>query len=147
MQEIPRAWRVRLASHPRMLADRDDGLRFVQILLSLSVQNTSMDWIQYLPGLIMVIGVIVLLPLSKRAAINLQHRLSEWAKSERVTIISQRGARFYEGPGAWLRNENQNMYRLEVRDAKGQVHLAWITFGNDLLSSEINPEISEVNWG
>ena len=111
------------------------------------MQNVVVDWIQYLPGLIVVIGIIVLLPLSKRAAINLQNRLHGWAKSEGVTIISQRGARFYEGPGAWLRGENQNMYRLEVCDAKGRVRLAWITFGNDLLSSEINPEISEVTWG
>jgi hypothetical protein len=111
------------------------------------MQNTTMDWIQYLPGLIVVVGVIIMVPLSKRAASNLQNRLNEWAKSEGVTIISQRGARFYEGPGAWVRTENQNVYRLEVRDRKGQVRLAWVTFGKDILSSEINPEISNVTWG
>lgn len=113
-----------------------------------------MDWIQYLPGLIVVIGVIIMVPLSKKAAINLQNRLSEWAKAEGVTIISQRGARFYEGPGAWLRTENQNMYRLEVRyvwlfqgpdawrrsrnqtqyrvkvwDAQAQILHGWVTLG------------------
>jgi hypothetical protein len=119
----------------------------VQIPSGLIGQNTTMDWIQYLPGLIVVIGVIIMVPLSKRAASNLQSRLSEWAKAEGVTIISQRGARFYEGPGAWVRTENQNMYRLEVRDRKGRVHLAWVTFGKDILSSEINPEISNVTWG
>jgi hypothetical protein len=120
---------------------------FVQISSGSSVQNTSMDWIQYVPGLIVVVGVIIMVPLSKRAAINLQHRLDEWAKSEGVTIISKRGARFYEGPSAWVRTENQNMYRLEVRDGKGRVRLAWVTFGKDILSSEINPEISNVTWG
>jgi hypothetical protein len=126
--------------------DGDDA-PVVQFLSGSSVQNTSMDWIQYLPGLIVVIGVIVLVPLSKRAAINLQNRLNEWAKAEGVTIISKRGARFYEGPGAWLRTENQNVYRLEVRDSKRQVHLVWVTFGKDILSSEINPQISNVTWG
>jgi hypothetical protein len=119
----------------------------VQILSYQNAQNTAMDWIQYLPGLLVVIGVIVMVPLSKRAATNLQNRLSEWAKAEGVMIISQRGARFYEGPSAWVRTENQNVYRLEVRDRKGQVRLAWVTFGKDLLSSEINPEISNVTWG
>jgi hypothetical protein len=119
----------------------------VQILSDLTGQNTAMDWIQYLPGLIVVVGVIIMVPLSKRAASNLQNRLSEWAKAEGVTIISQRGARFYEGPGAWMRTENQNVYRLEVRDAKRQVHLVWVTFGKDILSSEINPQISNVTWG
>jgi hypothetical protein len=119
----------------------------VRIPSGSSIQNTAMDWIQYLPGLIVLIGVIIMVPLSKRAASNLQNRLNEWAKSEGVTIISQRGARFYEGPGAWVRTENQNVYRLEVRDRKGQVRLAWVTFGKDILSSEINPEISNVTWG
>jgi hypothetical protein len=119
----------------------------VQILSELIGQNTAMDWIQYLPGLIVVVGVIIMVPLSKRAASNLQNRLSEWAKAEGVTIISQRGARFYEGPGAWVRTENQNVYRLEVRDSKGRVRVAWVTFGKDILSSEINPEISNVTWG
>jgi hypothetical protein len=122
-------------------------LDVVRILSDLIGQNAAMDWIQYLPGLIVVIGVIIMVPLSKRAASNLQNRLSEWAKAEGVTIISKRGARFYEGPGAWMRTENQNVYRLEVCDSKRQVHLVWVTFGKDLLSSEINPEISNITWG
>jgi hypothetical protein len=119
----------------------------VQIPLGSSVQNTVMDWTAFLTSVVFLVAAFFLAPIFNKIKERTQGRLDDWAKSEAVTIISQRGVRFYEGPSAWVRTENQNVYRLEVRDRKGQVRLAWVTFGKDLLSSEINPEISKVTWG
>ena len=106
-----------------------------------------MDWQLFVPGVVVLIAAIVLRPFFSRALKRTQDRLDGWAKSEGVTIVSRRHARFYEGSGAWLRSEDHTLYRLEVRDRQGRVRLAWVTIGDEKQMFESNPDISNVTWG
>jgi hypothetical protein len=107
-----------------------------------------MDWTQLLFPVMLLITAILLVPHFKKFEQKKQGRLDDWAKSAGVTIINHRGARFYEGPGAWGRGEYQETLRLEVRDAKGQTRLVWLTFSdtNGALQKS-NIELTDVTWG
>jgi hypothetical protein len=106
-----------------------------------------MDWTQLLPSVVILVGVVVLAPYFKKTEERRKGRLNDWAKSEGVTLISHRAARFYEGPGAWRRGEYQDTYRLEVRDGKGRVCLAWVTFEDTSgVFYKTNIEITNVTW-
>jgi hypothetical protein len=107
-----------------------------------------MDWTQLLPPIALLVAAIFLAPHFKKFEQRKLQRLNDWAKSEGVTLVSHRGARFYEGPGAWRRGEYQETLRLEVRDGKGRARLVWVTF-EDTNGSPFKTtiEISNVTWG
>jgi hypothetical protein len=106
-----------------------------------------MDWQPFVPGVVTLIAAILLRPFFDRANKRTRDRLDAWAASEGVTITARRQARFYEGPGAWRRRENQNLYRFEVRDAKGRARVAWVTVGDAKLIYESDPGVTDVVWG
>ena len=110
-------------------------------------QDGVMDWTQLIFPIALLVGAFALRPYFNKAVEDSNKRLRDWAKSEGATIISQRQARFYEGPNVWRRHEYENTYRLEVRDAKGRVRTAWVTVGDHKVMFETNPEVTNVTWG
>jgi hypothetical protein len=56
-------------------------------------------------------------------------RLTKWAESQRLQLISFRGAWFYEGPSAWTRSRNQHVFRVVTKDRDGLTRYCWIMFG------------------
>ena len=123
------------------------GNGHVRILSYVIGQDEAMDWSQLTLPLGVLVAAFALMPYFTKAAENSNQRLQDWAKSEGATIISQRQARFYEGPNVWRRHEYENTYRLEVRDAKGRVRTAWVTVGDHKVMFETNPEVTNVTWG
>ena len=45
-------------------------------------------------------------------------------------LLDWRGARFFEGPDAWLRSRNQLTYRIEVRDREGFTREGYLIIGS-----------------
>jgi hypothetical protein len=56
-------------------------------------------------------------------------QLKRWCNSQGLELVTWQGAAFYEGPGAWVRSENQDAYRIEVRDRQGRTRTGWVVFG------------------
>jgi hypothetical protein len=87
------------------------------------VQNAAMALIQFLPGLIVVIGVTWFHHRLCRNGLNV------WAKSEHLTLLEVRFSWPFQGPDAWRRSRNQTLYRVKVWDARGQILHGWVTLG------------------
>ncbi len=84
------------------------------------------------PSAVLVIGVVFLTVvvgiisgqwLSRR-------RVRHWCERQGYELLDWRGAWFYEGPGRWLRSENQYAYYIEVRDRQGLTRGGYLVFGS-----------------
>jgi hypothetical protein len=70
--------------------------------------------------------VIVVLMLSR---MYWRRRLTKWAESQYLQLISFRGAWFFEGPSPWTRSRNQHVFRVVTKDGDGLTRYCWIMFG------------------
>jgi hypothetical protein len=81
---------------------------------------------------VLVIGVVILAVAA--AIISGQwlsrRRLRRWCEQQGYDLLDWRGAWFYEGPGKWLRSENQHAYYIEVRDRQGFTRAGYLVFGS-----------------
>jgi len=57
------------------------------------------------------------------------YRLNQWAADQRLKLLDFRGAKFYEGPKAWVRSDSQHLFRVRVEDTQGKRRSAWVMFG------------------
>ena len=57
-------------------------------------------------------------------------RIARWCDEQGFELVDWRGARFFEGPHAWFRSENQDAYRIEVRDRDGLIRAGYLVFGS-----------------
>jgi hypothetical protein len=57
-------------------------------------------------------------------------RVSRWCEEQGYELIDWRGAKFFEGPRAWLRTENEDAYYIEVRDRQGLTRSGYLVFGS-----------------
>jgi hypothetical protein len=58
-----------------------------------------------------------------------KRRLTKWAESEHLELVSFRYAWFYEGPSAWARSRSQHVFRVVTKDRDGLTRYCWIMFG------------------
>lgn len=58
-----------------------------------------------------------------------KRRLTRWAESQHLQLVSFRGAWFFEGPSAWARSRNQHVFRVVTKDRDGLTRYCWIMFG------------------
>ena len=56
--------------------------------------------------------------------------IRRWCKEQGFELLDWRGARFFEGPDAWLRSRNQLTYRIEVRDREGFTREGYLIIGS-----------------
>ena len=70
-----------------------------------------------------------LLIVLRLSALYWRRRLTQWADSQRLELVSFRGARFWEGPSAWRRSRNQHLFYVVTRDQEGRERSCWIMFG------------------
>ena len=56
-------------------------------------------------------------------------RVARWAEEQDLKLLEFRGARFYEGPRAFLRTDSQFAFRVVVEDAAGVVRTGRLSFG------------------
>jgi hypothetical protein len=82
-----------------------------------------------LQGLIFAWSAVFLVIALKLIRMYWNRRLTQWAASQRLQLVRFRGARFYEGPSAWLRSRNQHLFRVVTRDGNGLERSCWIMFG------------------
>ena len=59
-------------------------------------------------------------------------RLNKWARKHNYLLLESRQAKFFEGPGKWIRTQNQTTFQVKVRDSNGIIKSGWIVFGNNL---------------
>ena len=57
------------------------------------------------------------------------YRLNQWAVDQGLRLVDFRGAKFYEGPSAWVRSDSQHLFRVHVEDKQGRRRSAWVMFG------------------
>lgn len=74
-----------------------------------------------------------------------KRRLTKWAESEHLQLVSFRGAWFYEGPSAWGRSRNQHVFRVVTKDRDGLTRYCWIMFGTFWGFTWGEP-ITKVDW-
>ena len=74
-----------------------------------------------------------------------KRRLTKWAESEHLELVSFRGAWFYEGPSAWTRSRNQHLFRVVTKDRNQLTRYCWITFGTFWGFTWGEP-ITDVQW-
>ena len=74
-----------------------------------------------------------------------KRKLTQWAEGQHAQLISFRGARFFEGPSAWLRSRNQHLFRVVIRDRDGLERSCWIMFGTYWGFSWGEP-LTKVTW-
>ncbi len=74
-----------------------------------------------------------------------KRRLTKWAESQHLQLVSFRGAWFFEGPSAWTRSRNQHVFRVVTKDRDGLTRYCWIMFGTFWGFTWGEP-ITEVEW-
>jgi len=72
---------------------------------------------------------VFLLLLLKLSRAYWNRKLTAWAESQQLKLVSFRGARFWEGPSAWTRSRNQHVFRVLTQDREGRERSCWIMFG------------------
>jgi hypothetical protein len=91
-------------------------------------------------------GVAVFLFIAlKLSRMYWNRRLTKWAESQHLELVSFRGAKFFEGPSAWTRSRNQHLFRVVTRDREGRERSCWIMFGTFWGFTWGEP-LSEVVW-
>jgi hypothetical protein len=59
-----------------------------------------------------------------------KRRLTNWAESHHLQLVSFRGVSLWEGPTAFLnRSRNQRLFRVVIKDRNGLTRYCWIMFG------------------
>ncbi len=77
-----------------------------------------------------VLGLIaVFIVVFKLSRAYWGRRLARWAETQQLKMVRFRGARFWEGPSAWMRSRNQQVFRVVTRDREGRERTCWIMFG------------------
>ena len=74
-----------------------------------------------------------------------KRRLTKWAESQHLELVSFRGAWFFEGPSAWTRSRNQHLFRVVTKDRDGLTGYCWIMFGTFWGFTWGEP-ITQVQW-
>ena len=74
-----------------------------------------------------------------------KRRLTQWAESQNLQLVSFRYAWFYEGPSKWTRSRNQHLFRVVTKDRDGLTGYCWITFGTFWGFTWGEP-ITDVQW-
>ena len=74
-----------------------------------------------------------------------KRRLTTWAESQHLQLVSFRGAWFFEGPSAWTRSRNQHVFRVVTKDQDGLTRYCWIMFGTFWGFTWGEP-ITQVEW-
>ena len=59
-------------------------------------------------------------------------RVARWAEEQDLKLLEFRGARFYEGPRAYLRTDSRFAFRVVVEDASRVVRTGRLSFGGYL---------------
>jgi len=72
-------------------------------------------------------------------------RLILWAKKRGFILVDWRGAAAWEGPGAFIR-ANQQVFRVKVRDRDGKIMQGWLCFGKNLNPFSAPDELLEERW-
>jgi hypothetical protein len=98
-----------------------------------------------LQALVLAWGVVFLVIAWKLSRMYWKRKLTQWAESQHVTLVSFRGAWFYEGPSAWTRSRNQHVFRVVTRGREGLERTCWIMFGTFWGFTWGEP-ITQVSW-
>ena len=104
----------------------DDHVKRAPDGVLFQVRNLHLGAYQLLGLAGVVVFFLVALKLSQA---YWNRRLTEWAQAQGLQLVSFRGARIYEGPSAWIRSQHQQVFRVVVRDRKGQERSGWMMFG------------------
>jgi len=73
------------------------------------------------------------------------YRLNRWAADQGCKLIEFRGAKFYEGPHAWIRSDSQHLFHVQVEDRTGRRSTAWVMFGT-YWGFTLGVPVKEVTW-
>jgi hypothetical protein len=74
-------------------------------------------------------GAIFFCVVLKLSGLYWKRRLTQWAESQRLELLSYKRAWFFQGPSAWGRSRNQHVFRVVTKDRDGLTRYCWITFG------------------
>ena len=72
-------------------------------------------------------------------------RLTKWAAAQGYKLVDFRGAKFYEGPHAWRRSDNQHLFYVELEKQDGAQASAWVMFGT-YWGFSLDLPLTEVIW-
>jgi hypothetical protein len=82
------------------------------------------------PLFIVAVTILGIVVLAWTGGIWARWQVSRWCRREGYELVTFRGARFYEGPRAWFRTENEDAYHVEVLDRHGLTRTGYVVFGS-----------------
>ena len=82
------------------------------------------------PALAIVLSAVIVVIAIVAGRSWSQRRITRWCDEEGYRLENWRGALFYEGPGKWLRSDNQQAYYIEVSDRQGLPRSGYLVFGS-----------------
>ena len=91
------------------------------------------------------VSAVVFIVAWKLCNVYWKRRLTQWAESQNLQLVSFRYAWFYEGTSAWTRSRNQHLFRVITKDRNGLTGYCWITFGTFWGFTWGEP-ITDVQW-
>ena len=104
-----------------------------EVLLRMFPATTRSSYSQGVTAVPFVVGLgaaILLATVFGRWYWN--RRVARWAEEQGLKLLEFRGARFHEGPRAFLRTDSQFAFRIVVEDASGVVRTGRLSFGGYL---------------
>ena len=78
------------------------------------------------------IGLVTLGLMAWRTAVA-EHLLGRWADDHGLTLLAMRPAMYFRGPFTWTSSGTDFVYRLSVRDARGEVLEGWARIGGPVM--------------
>ena len=99
------------------------------------------------PSLLLLVSVcaVVLFVAVVTGRVWSARRIRRWCERQGYELLDWRGAWFYEGPGRWLRSENQDAYHIEVRDRQGLTRSGYLVFGSRWFPFPLSRKVN-VRW-
>jgi hypothetical protein len=104
------------------------------------MENNLAHYILMIAG----IGLLVFV-LTRVGHYYWSYRLNRWAAEQGFTLIKFRGAKFYEGPSAWLRSDSQSLFRVQVENKRWEKVNGWVMFGT-YWGFTLGEPVTQVVW-
>lgn len=83
-----------------------------------------------MPAAAFVVGIAAAIAVATRVGrAYWRRRVRAWADEQGLKLLEFTGARFFEGPRAFRRSDNQFAFWVVVEDRAGEVRRGWLTFG------------------
>ena len=87
---------------------------------SVNLETLMVNYVLFFGGMVLLCFIML-----KLGHYYWSYRLNQWSADQGLKLVDFRGAKFYEGPSAWVRSDTQHVFRVQVEDKQeiGRAHV------------------------